>query len=302
MQIMKSLRYAILAFVGFALVGCDPAKDDEFIIEEFDHTAPAYVMFAQSMKGICAASGSLVGALNFNEWLNAAADTEEQWEVEDKYYPYSKIREREENLWDIYDSAHSELYFLREGKTLSEEGAVWEARQHPKFWVQQEHHTPLISRIAEDCFEVAFGGESIDAGFYPYYSLYENLHSWRYYYDDLAKLTTTLSVATNNTEFRTSELSHLLFTITGSGSLRDHYEGYEVTFEITEPLQLGFMDNGLFATNVAGAGSMRVSNSLGEWADVTMTPYNAIVIDFHPKDSTPVRGYYNWNGESITPR
>lgn len=298
---MKSLRYILCVLGATLAVGCNPIEEDHYLIEGFDHTAPAYVMFVQSMKGICAASGSLVSALNFNEWLNAP-DEESRLDVEDRYYTYYKLREREENLWNIYAENYSEQYFLRNGLTLNEEGAVWEARQHPTFFhLLDSTISPTISHIADDKFEVVFENVPIAVGLYPYDTLFKYLHSWQRNYDT-ATLSAELSVATNNAEFRAGDAPLLQFVITGSGRLYDQNQGYEVAFEITEPLRVSFEDNGLIASNKASVGTMHITNSLGEWADVSMTPYNTIVIDYHPKDSAPVRGYYNWNGASVTPR
>ena len=298
---MKSLRYILCVLGATLAVGCNPIEEDHYLIESFDHTAPAYVMFVQSMKGICAASGSLVSALNFNEWL-IAPDEESRWELEDKYYTFRKIREVKENLWDIYDSASSELYFLRNGLTLSDNGAAWQARQHPTFFhLLDSTISPTISHIAEDKFEVVFENVPIVVGLYPYDTLFKYLHSWHRNYDT-ATLTAELSVATNNAEFRAGEAPLLQFVITGTGKLYDQNQGYEVAFEITEPLRVSFEDNGMIASNKASVGTMHITNSLGEWADVSMTLYNTIVIDYHHKDSEPVRGYYNWNGASVTPR
>lgn len=282
-------------------MGCDPRREDQELIESLDHTAPAYVMFAQSLKGVCAASGSLVSALNFNEWLNAP-DEQSRWELEDKYYTFRKIREVKENLWDIYDSASSELYFLRNGLTLSDNMAVWEARQHPTFFRSLgSDGPPTIRHIAGDRFEVVFEKTPINVRQYSHDTLFEYLHSWQRGYDSTT-LSAELSVATNNAEFRAGEATLLQFVITGSGKLYDQGERYELAFEITEPLRVSFEDNGLIASNKASVGAIHITNSLGEWADVSMTLYNTIVIDYHPKDSAPVRGYYNWNGASVTPR
>lgn len=299
---MKSLRnMTLLPLVALALVGCDPAKEDRLLIEELDHTAPAYVMFAQSMKAISAASGSVIGALNFNEWLTAA-DEESRLVVEDKYYTYDKIREREENLWDIYTSSSSERYFLREGLPLSSEGAVWEARKHPLFFRTTESvAAPTISRLAEESFGVAFDGVPTVVWLYSHDTLYEYLRSWdRESYT--AALTTNLEIATNNLEFRAGDSPNLNLTVSGEGSLYDYGEGFVVEFEITDPLRLCFTDDGMIAGNRAIVGAMRVSNNLGEWAEVTMTPYNAVVVNFHPKEGGDFVGYYDVMGNSITPK
>ncbi len=283
-----------------AMASCDPREEDQQLIDGFDHTAPAYVMFMQSMKGICAASGSLVSALNFNEWL-LAPDEESRWEVEDKYYNYRKIREKEENFWDIYDRSSSEQYFLSEGLTLNEEGAVWEACTHPMFFYASEDGSPpTITRLAKDRFGVAFDDVPVNVAKKPYESIFDYLNSWGY--TVRANLTTELSIATNNEEYRSGDADLLQFVITGSGVLLDRTNNYRVEFEITEPLRASFGDNGLIARNKTSIGTIHIINSLGEWADVTLTLYNTIIVDYHPKESAPIRGYYDWSGTSITPR
>lgn len=297
----RDLRYMLLLpLAAFALMSCDPIEEDQRLIESFDHTAPAYVMFVQSMKGICAASGGVVSALNFNEWLTAPTE-ESRLEVEDKYFTYRKIREQEENLWNIYDRSSNETYFLYEGLTLGEEGAQWELRHNPTFFYATEGNSaPTITRLAEDRFGVAFDEVPVNVEKQPYESIFSYLNSWGY--TVRANLTAELSVATNNEEFRAGEAPLLQFIITGGGVLLDKTNNYRVEFEITEPLRASFADSGLIASNKACVGALRITNSLGEWLDVTLTLYNTIVIDYHPKDSTPIRGYYNWNGDSITPR
>lgn len=283
-----------------AVASCDPIEEDSHLIESFDHTAPAYVMFAQSIKGVCAASGSLVSALNFNEWLTAP-DTESRWEVEDRYYTYHKIRQTQENLWDIYDNYNSEQYFLCEGQTLDQEGAVWELRKNPRFFYASEAHgTTTVEHLGEGVYEICFHGAPICIASRPYESLYSYLHNWGN--STRARLSATLTIATNNAEFRSGESPLLHFVIEGSGELYDDTNRYEVQFDIEQPLHLSFEESGLLATNSTGMGAMSITNSLSESVDVTISSYNATVVDYRHDSGNTYRGYYDWNGASITPR
>lgn len=297
---MKCFRYILLALGVVVATGCDPRKHDDVIIDNLDPTRPGYILFAQSLKGVCAASGGLISALNFNEWLNAT-DERSRWELEDQFYPYRKIREREENLWDIYDSRSSERYLLHDGMSLGDEGAVWEIQRNPTFFYAEEaSEVPTITRKAEDRFEIVFSYVPINIAMGSKRELFTYLNTWgnskRAYFSAL------FTIATNNGAFRAGESDHLQFIITGEGELWDKDSSYSVAFEISEPLRVNFNDNGLIASNKASVGAMCITNSLGDWADVTMALYNTIVIDYHPKDGAPIRGYYDWNGTCITPR
>ena len=157
-----------------------------------------------------------------------------------------------------------------------------------------------ITRKAEDRFEIVFSYVPINIAMGSKRELFTYLNTWgnskRAYFSAL------FTIATNNGAFRAGESDHLQFIITGEGELWDKDSSYTVAFEISEPLRVNFNDNGLIASNKASVGAMCITNSLGEWADVTMALYNTIVIDYHPKDGAPIRGYYDWNGTCITPR
>lgn len=297
---MKSFRYIFLILSVVLAVGCDPRKHDEAVIENLDPTRPGYVLFAESLKGVCAASGGLISALNFNEWLNAP-DEQSRWKLEDEYYLYRKIREREENLWDIYDNYSSERYLLHEGLTLGEEGAVWEMQMNPTFFYAEEaDEVPTITRVAEDRFELDFSYVPVNVAMNSNRPLISYLNSWGN--SKRAHLSANFTIATNNSEFRSGEADNLQCIITGEGKLWDKSNNYSVDFEITEPLRIIFSNGGFFSGVATPMGKLHIFNSLGDWADVDMTGYNTIAIEYYRRGVGMNEGFYSWSGASITPR
>lgn len=306
----RSLQYIAL-LSALLLAGCeDPIENDKALIESFDPTAPAHVMMSHSMKAIAAASGALVQACNFNEWLTAEGE-EARLAVEDKYYTYLKVREMEDHLWNIYSQYYTESYFLKGGLNLNQEGAVWQIRQCPRFIFPHLQYsdnstsntttsTPTITRVEEDCFEVTFnnaavyfGGATTSRGLYSY------LSDWSSYNDNEVDL--RLTITTNDGAFRRGEEEVLTFSIRGNGTItaRD----YTLRFSTGEPIVMSFGTNAMILQDTVGVGVVDVMNTLNsERVSATFSPYNAIVVEYTPKGSAPVIGYYDWAGNRLSPR
>ena len=295
-MIMKRLAYLMIA-VAVLLAGCGTESDDTYLISTFDPTEPGLVLFEQSMKAVCAISGGLVGALNLNTHITAP-DEATRLAIEDKYYPYRKVREWEDNQWCVFDQSSKEVYHLHEGLTLDEEGAVWTILSHPKFF-RNSNPCAVIMRTEEDNFDVTLDRVSVDITMTKPYDLFDYLHWW----SNNQKATTiaNLSIATNNTLFRRGEASQLQFTISGEGSLYDRSRDYTVTFEV-DNLSIIFDDvSGMIMKNSPYVGTINIRNSLSASVEVQITPYNTIVIKYHtPKDGDYV-GYYDLTGRNITP-
>ncbi len=301
---MKNLHYIALAFMVL-LAGCeDPIEGDKNLIDGFDHTAPAYVMMTHSMKVLAAASGTLIHACNLNEWLSAENE-EARLAVEDKYYPYLKVREVEENLWNIYSYDYTESYYLNGGLLLNEVGAEWEVRHDPIFTnVGHTSSTPItkptITCVDKDSFEVTFSGMTIYFGRDPQVGLYDYLTRWGGGYGEQADV--TLLVQTNNSAFRKGEESVLKFVISGEGKIHNHSE-YGVRFTIQEPIEMSFGTDGNMLEGSVGVGVLRVTNSVNmESVTATFSPYNAIILNYKHKSGENFVGYYDWTGNILTPR
>ncbi len=296
---MKRLTLLTMA-TALLLVGCDPIVNDKDLIGSFDPTEPGLVLFEQSLKAVCAASGGLVDALKLNAYLNAP-DEESRLAVEDRYYPYRKVREREDNQWYIFDQSTEEIYYFHEGLTLNEDGAEWTVRSNPTFFGRSTP-SPTISKISADKFELSLRGVPISIDLYTPNDLYDYLYWWSAERGG-AKLSAELQIATNDTEFRSGKAERLQFVITGEGRLSDTTCDYFVHFEIDEPLHLIFDDvSGMITKNVPCVGTMTIQNSHSSSVDAQMTPYNAIVINYHSKEEGYFVGYYNLLGENISPK
>lgn len=299
---MKHLQHTII-LAALLLVGCEnPIENDEALIESFDHTAPAYVMMSHSMRAIASTSGTLVRACNLNEWLSADGK-EAQLAVEDKYYPYLKVREVEENVWKIYSQYYSESYFLEEGKRLDEEGAVWQIRQSPNLLTNNtDAPYPTITRIEEGCFEVSLNNAHIQYPRTTQVGLYNYLTDWGGYLEP--KVNLTLTIRTNDGAFRRGEAELLTYSITGEGTISDTRNSrYTLRFSIEEPIEMSFGTDARMAENTVGVGVLSVINLINlERVTATFTPYNAIVLDYATKEGAPVTGYYDWAGNCLTPR
>ena len=294
---MKRLAYLVMSVV--LLVGCNGTmEDDSYLISNFDPTEPGLILFEQSMKAVCAISGGMVSALNLNAHITAP-DEASRLAIEDKYYPYRKVREWEDNQWCIFDQSTREVYHLHEGLTLDEEGAVWTLLTHPKFF-PQSNPSAVISRTEEDTFEVTLNRVPIEISMSKPNDLYDYLQRWGNH--QRATATVTLSIATNNSLFRSGEASQLVFNISGEGTLYDPAERYSLNFEV-ESLSVVFDDeSGLIMKNSPYVGTINISNSQSATVTAQMTPYNTIVIKYQTKAEGENIGYYDLTGRNISPQ
>lgn len=303
---MKKLRYIFAVALSLALVGCYDDSGDEGFVGSFDPTASGMILFEQSTKAMACASGMLIQALNLTNYI-LAPDEESRLVLEDRYYPYRKVREKEENVWHIYDSSEQEIYHITEGLLLNEEGAEWEVWESPMFLYKGtlESNRPLIQCVGEDRYRVQLRGCTV-----PYYSLKVGdldyyLRAWRTNSATKTRVVLDVTITTNNTAFRNGEAEVLMFTMEGGGTISDANttagEGYVVKFATTDPVTLTFGDNAVIATDCAGTGGMQISNGT---VDVTATmSHNAIAIRLtDPATTTTAMGYYDWTGSCITPR
>lgn len=281
------------------LAGCNGTmEEDTLLISNFDHTEPGLVLFEQSMKAVCAISGGLVSALNLNAHITAP-DEASRLAIEDKYYPYRKVREWDNNLWCIFDQSSQEMYHLHEGLTLDEEGAVWTLITHPKFF-RNSNPAAVISRTEEDIFDVTLSRVAVDISISKPNDLYDYLRRWGNYQHAIA--TANLSIATNNSLFRRGEASQLQFTISGEGTLYDATCDYYLFFEV-ESLSIIFDEvSGLILKNSPYVGSVKISNSQSAIVVAQMTPYNTIAIEYSTPEEGTFVGYYDLTGRNISPK
>lgn len=295
---MKRLQYILLACVVL-LVGCeDPIESDQHLIESFDHTGPAYVMMSHGMKVLAAASGTLVRATNLNEWLTAEGE-EAKLAVEDKYYPYLKIREVEENLWKIYNETYTESYFLNEGLMLNQIGAEWIVHRSSPFF-NPSITSPTISCVGDDCYDVTFDNTSINFSANATLGLSGYLTNWSGYTEEVVDA--NLTIRTNNQAFRSGEDKMLKFSISGGARIHDRSEyGLQITIE--EPIEMYFGTDGNMAKGTVGVGVITVKNTVTrERVRVTLSHYNTIYLEYKYKGGSTVTGYYDWAGNILTPR
>lgn len=298
---MKKLRYIILAS-AILLASCeDPVENDKALIDSFDHTGPAYVMMSHGMKAIAAASGTLIYACNFNEWLSAEGE-EAKLAIEDELFPYLKIREVEENIWNLYTQNYTETY-KTDGQTLNKIGAKWYVPSLPQYFVDNEIETEnsykvTISCIGNDRYEVAINNKGVRYGNISS-SLYNYLSFWNT--TRTATVATTLTIQTNYQAFRDGEEKNLNLTISGSGSV-SNYE-YGITFSIDEPIEMCFGTDGNMAKGTIGVGVVTMKNTVTlESVRVTLSHYNTIYLEYKHSGGGTIAGYYDWAGNILTPR
>ncbi|MBO7300759.1 MAG: hypothetical protein J6U53_05075 [Tidjanibacter sp.] len=301
---MKKFQYIFAVALSLTMVGCYDDSGDEWLIESLDPTASGMILFEQSTKALVGASGMLIQALNLNEYI-LAPDEESRLALEDRYYPYRKVREKEDNLWYIYDDEEQEIYHFNEGLLLGEEGAEWEVVENPMFLYKgtQSEHRPLIQRIGEDCYRVQMRGCEV-----PYYPLKVGdfdyyLRAWRTFVATKTQVELDVTITTNNTAFRKGEAEALVFTMVGGGKISDdqnnYGDGYVVDFRIADPVTLTFGDNAVIADDCTGVGKLKISN---DTVEVTATmSHNAIAIRLFASTSA-ITGYYDWTGACITPQ
>ena len=289
---------------ALVLVGCEFDDRQDESLRPSDPTAPAMVLFEQSTKALTAASGALIQALNLNEYL-LAPDEESRLALEDRYYPYRKVREKSENVWHIYDDSYKEIYRLKDGECLTEADAKWEIISNPMFFDKDNDTKSVatIERTLEDQYKVVFEQTIV-----PFYPLKTNdfdtyLRSWGWQVASRMEVTIDLTIQTNNTAFRNGEEEQLVFTISGRGKIVDGYlsypEDYAVEFKITEPVTLTFGDNAVITKDCAGSGAMTVTN--GQIDVEAMMDRNVIAITLTTK-GTPQKhysGYYDWTGNHL---
>lgn len=295
---MKRLQYIFLACVVF-LAGCEvPIESDQHLIDNFDHTGPAYVMMSHGVKVLAAASGTLVRATNLNEWLTAEGE-EAKLAVEDKYYPYLKIREVEENLWKIYNETYTESYFLNEGLMLNQIGAEWIVHQSSPFF-NPSITSPTISCVGDDCYDVTFDNTSINFSANATLGLSGYLTNWSGYTEEVVDA--NLTIRTNNQAFRSGEDKMLKFSISGGARIHDRSEyGLQITIE--EPIEMYFGTDGNMAKGTVGVGVITVKNTVTrESVRVTLSHYNTIYLEYKHRGGCTVTGYYDWAGNNLTPR
>lgn len=290
--------------LSLSLVGCYDNSGDDALIAEFDHTASGMILFEQSTRAVAGASGLLIQALNLTEYI-LAPDEESRLELEDRYYPYRKVREEEENLWSIYDSETRDQFYFYDGALLNEEGAKCKVMKNTKFIYKDtmtELKKPIIEHLGGERYKVTMR-ESV----LPFFSLKigsfaSYLRSWSSSAASKVPVSLELIIETNNRAFRNGEAEHLEFTITGNGRLTDFVnDNYRVVFEIIDPLTLTFGDDALVTTDCAGEGTMAISNGM---VDVSARmSYNiiALVISATENPNESYLGYYDWTGSHIIP-
>lgn len=295
---MKKLQYILLACVVL-LVGCeDPIESDQHLIDNFDHTGPAYVMMSHGMKVLAAASGTLVRATNLNEWLTAEGE-DAKLAIEDKYYPYLKIREVEENLWKIYNEKYTESYLLNEGLMLNQVGAEWIVYQSSPFFNPSEIN-PTISCVGDDSYDVTFDNTSINFSSNATLGLAGYLTNWSSYTEGMVDA--NLTIRTNNQAFRSGEEDMLKFSISGEARIHNRSE-YGLQITIDEPIEMCFGTDGNMAKGTIGVGVVTMKNTVTlESVRVTLSHYNTIYLEYKHSGGGTIAGYYDWAGNILTPR
>ena len=304
---MKTLRYGFwMALIALTLVGCEDVREqDENLIATFDHTKPALVMFEHGLKAVCSASHALVGALNLDHYLSTT-DPQARLELEDRYYPYSKVREEEDGCWKIYTEYKLTKYHLQDGLLLREPGSLWRLLNHPYLFKTEDQQTaPMFECSAPDCFDVTLPSSLMTSigGLYTY-NLHDYLRAWNLDHYYLVRAGGELSLETNNSAFRAGESEALRVVVCGSVTLRDQHRepNYTEHFTITEPLELYFGEDGLMAEGTIGCGSMTITNTYGDRVVATMSAYNVIHVEFYPKGGGYYIGFYDWLGNNISPQ
>lgn len=303
---MRKFRYIFALALSLSIVGCDNDNGDEWLTDSFDPTAPAMVLFQHSARAIVGASGLLVEALNLNEYI-LSPDEESRLALEDELYPYDKVREREGDLWAIYNQSAEDLYYLTDGEPLSEVGALWEMRKSRRFFYERAENkvAPTIESLGGDTYKVTMD-ECMMPFFTLQYDLTYYLRAWSSWAPSKTAVTLDLTIRTNNSAFRRGEAEELTFTISGSGKCRngDMYVSsgnyYCVTFDIVEPVTFTFLTDAVMKSDCVGTGVMEIINDIID-VEATMSPLNVIAISITGGDSPKHKGYYDWTGANIRP-
>lgn len=295
-------KYPLFALLATALlVGCETHDKDAEFLESIDPTAPAYTIFYQGFGGVTSACGALVAALNFDEYL-AAPDETTRYEVEDRYYTDQKVREIEPSYWRIHSQRWSwdERYKLLNDLLLCQEGARWEIVGSPQFFGPTLYEeSAFVECLGVDKHTI----QTNDVGVWVTDN-YRNDYYSRYQVSPNALLTGTFTIESNNSYYRKGPVPELILTVEGSGWVKDaSNKNYAIKVEITEPLRITVDVNGHRKAGTTGKMHLTLTTPDGthESVDVTMSPMNAIVVDYTTGDAT-LCGYYDWSGQSISPR
>ena len=188
----------------------------------------------------------------------AAEGEEAKLAVEDKYYPYLKIREVEENLWKIYNETYTESYFLNEGLMLNQIGAEWIVHRSSPFF-NPSITSPTISCVGDDCYDVTFDNTSINFSANATLGLSGYLTNWSGYTEEVVDA--NLTIRTNNQAFRSGEDKMLKFSVSGGARIHDRSEyGLQITIE--EPIEMYFGTDGNMAKGTVGVGVITVKNTV----------------------------------------
>lgn len=292
----KILKYIALGWLMAIAVGCNNKVNEEFL-DSLDTTKPAFAAFLQSFKCVTNSTGSLIMALNLSEYI--AAPEENKWEVEDMYFPNLKIRELEEGRWTVFNDRWVEIYNNLSSSELNQVGAMWSVESNPRFFGGNYPDNNLaIKNIGGDAFKLDFEDARLFMTLYG-----ENIFNFvKDSYGDTTSTSCNLTVATNNTAFRSGETPDLMLSITGHGMLAEPSKGYRVEYRITEPLRFAFDTSG-YPTG-AGSGEMEItvlSEGTTDRVTALLSPYNTIKLTYEAYNTT-LTGFYSWDGTCITPR
>lgn len=293
----KFLTFTMILLVAAASVACDPTRKDKDIIDSMDPMEPAIVALSQAIKTICHTNGSLVTALNFNEYFEAPEDMKE--EIRANYYFSGKdiYYQEEMSAWVVlYDGL--EIYRNFGGKGLSEAGAEWCVLQHDKFFSTptKESTTNLILRTTStNNFTVTATDLKISLG-RPYGGLSSYI-AWGQR-DGFSAVVTE-----GNYTVRTIGSSPLqveeefAIEIEGEGLFWDATGAYySVEWEILDPLCLDVYVDGVIRSNITGKLAMviRTSPTTSEYIEAEMRENGTICLSYEAGDKHFSDVVYIW--------
>lgn len=292
----QMLRYTLVAmmFVVTA-VGCGPQYDDQYLLNRTSPTDPAYVAFGQSLKCITGSTGMLLNMLNLGAYI--AAPEENKMEVEDRHFPYQKIRS-EGSQWRIFTDERTEIYNCVNGLNILEPGAVWDVLLNDNFFGRKYEEL-----LPEGCVRVTtedantFGVKIEKATLYAYMrdgqSLFAALTNLNH--RNPVVFDGEYRVTTNNTAFQGGEDGWLELSIEGGGEFRDATGAlYGIVFEITEPYVVRVSAPGTPAQLRGGALSMTIyiSPSDREYVEAQFRDNSTVTIQYTVDGLPTLSGTY----------
>ncbi|MBP5649580.1 MAG: hypothetical protein J6X01_00705 [Bacteroidales bacterium] len=75
----------------------------------------------------------IIPAFHLDAWISAATDSA-RYAIEDKFFPYQRIRQEEANVYAIYNGTYKTLTINTFGQSLNDEGSHWLVSKYNEYY------------------------------------------------------------------------------------------------------------------------------------------------------------------------